>query len=527
MTINLKKLSVFVLVLLALFKLYLVQWQFSFHHLLVPPSPDLTAHLEMIDGVINAIRDHKLSLSILTGYQPLFKLIIGYIAVIFSKDSLTVLKAIAPYWLIIIIPPFYYLVKKMYGWQIAFWATTVFVVVSSNPLLNFADAQYPDILGYNLIAPLYLIALINLLNNGKRLRDYLSYFALLVMLFLSHYLVVALMILVSVITLLVYLPNRQDRGKKWLNLKSCLLVFCVLTVSYLLLNIFAFNYLVPMFKSAINLRAPINDATAAVLNYSLLNSLLAPFLQFIGWAGLLYCIINTWVKKDNEKRLSNILLIVWVIVLWIMSRSSLFALPQRIFREISVPLSISSGIFIFETIKKFSTNLQKIIISGLFGYLMVINFSQLNQPPFLLPDGFRDMAWFRSVDQQKYDYITENIPKDKAILTNNSNPVLLYRLEKAGYVVHRVADFVPNTVLPKNNKIFITDFINGSGSSFLFINSIPSNVNPQVYFYQYADYDKTRGYFDQYDYARSQINKKFVDGSKLIAIEKPKSSQKK
>ena len=506
--INWKYVSWALIWLAVIFKTYIIFWQFKEYNLLVPPSPDLVSHLKMIDNVLEG--------KFVFNYPPLFHWIIASFSWISGYEPLDVLKSIAPFWLLLAIYPFYLLSRSMFGWRTAFWSTMIFILVSANPLLNFGDAQYPDILAYNIIAPFYLLLLIQIIRTGKYWY-FIPTFLLFLLMIPTHHLTSALMLVITVLSLIAYaiyakINNRKDEIKK--SLITLGLFVAASVPMYIASQIFFGKFFGRVINDLLLFQTKTGSVIYEVLEYSEISYILAPFLEFIGFAGLVWIIFK--LPKFKKYAFPAILLLIWIITFWLMSRSSLFYLPQRILRELSFPLCIASGYFAVSMTKLFTKSWQKILFFGAFGYLIIINSVQIFQSPFLLPDGFKYMSWFTSVDQQKYDYITNNLMDNCTILTNQSNPILEYKLEKDG------CKFININELYKDFKIdadYLPTYISKAKAKYIYIGVIPEYTSADVYYSQFGFYEEATELLKMYEYNKSDIVKEFSDGSIIINVD--------
>ncbi len=493
--------------LLVVFKAYIIFWQFRKFNLLVPPSPDLFNHLRMIDEVLAG--------RYIYDYPPLFHWIISIASHLTGSEPLVVLRAIAPFWLLLPIYPFYILSRSMFGWRVAFWATSVFIMVSANPLLNFGDAQYPDILAYNLIAPFYLLFLIKTVRSGNYWY-FIPTVGLFLLTLIAHHFTSALMLAVTLVSLAGYAMYSYCNCRKK-ELKKIFIIFGLFAASaipiYILARIFFGNFLSVVIGGLFHTRLETDAPIHKVLDLSEISYVLAPFLQFIGFAGLVWIFIKIPRMKRNV--FPAILMLSWVVLFWIMSRSSFFYLPQRVLREISFPLCIASGFFAVSTVNLLEKQWHELLFFAVFSYLIVINSVQLYQKPFLLPDGFRYMSWFTAEDQQKYEYITNNLKENCVIATNQSNPILQYKLQKSGCSVTDIHNIVKNEKVDKNN---IGTFIKQARVRYLFIGVMPKFTPADVYYTQFGSYEYATELLNMYPYNESDVVKEFSDGSKIIVV---------
>lgn len=507
--LNWKAISFVSVLMLAAYRFYVIKWQFNFFHFLVPPSPDLVAHLQMTDGYINGTAK-------LGAYPPLLHIIAAFFANAFHVNSLAVFNLFAPFWIPVAIIVFYLLVAKIFDYKVAFWSTLVFAFVSTNPMLNFGDAQYSDILGYNLVGPFYIIALVSLIKDFKYWKVLLVF--LLFGLFLSaHSLSAVLLFIISFIAVAIYcfISFKTDKHQ-FKGAFFTLIALCGGSILFLALSKILFGPIISTAaKSIINLNSLFKDSTAAVLPYDSISSLLPPFLEFVGMAGVGFLLLRI---SRGSARFASLFVIVWILIAWIFSRSSLFVLPQRILREIPLPLSIAAGILAVDMLALLKNRWQKIIFFGLFLYLVVINNYQITASVFILPGGFSGQVWFRDVDQQKYDFFVNNINKQDKILVNSSNPVLGYKLSSAGYQLTGFYNAEMTDKSDAEKSDFINTAVKDSGDKYLFIGAMPSGVNPDVYFTSFIDYKTSTDLLNAYNYPEKDMVKQFPDGSKLILI---------
>lgn len=504
-----KVLSFISVLILAAYRFYVIKWQFNFFHFLVPPSPDLVAHLQMTDGYINGTAK-------LGAYPPLLHIIVAFFANAFHVNSLAVFNLFAPFWIPVAIIVFYLLVAKIFDYKVAFWSTLVFAFVSSNPLLNFGDAQYADILGYNLIGPFYIIALVSLVKEFKYWKLALTF--LLFGLFLSaHNLSSVLVYVVSFISIATYCFTSYKIDKKQFKSSFFVLIsFCIGMVLFIILSRIFFGQLLSNIAGSLISSDPlIKNSTASVLNFDSISSLLPPFLEFLGLIGIAFLLLR--ISKDKT-RFSSIFVVVWILLCWLFSRSTMFVVPQRILRELPLPLSISCGILISDLLPILRNSWHKIAFVALFVYLVIINNSQVTVSPFLIPDGLKSQVWFRDIDQEKYDYIALNIDKADPILANFSNPILTYKLVSAGYKVPGFASATLSNLSESEQEDFVNTKIQDSEAKYLLIGVMPEGVKPEVYFTSFVDYESSTKLLNLYKHKQSDLVKEFADGTKLILI---------
>lgn len=383
------------------------------------------------------------------------------------------------------------------------------------PLYNFIDAQYPDILGYSIIAPFYFLSLAHALKERKfwlLLPPIILFLAIL----LAHHQTAILVLGISILSLLGYsIFLLIGKVNNLFPLKT-LIIYIVLSGGFLLIGRLFYAETLKSGLNSLLYQQPITFSIwSSVQEYQDITQLLTPFLEFIGLAGLLL-VIKRFGRATA--RYSDILLIVWVMFLWILSRFDFIGLPSRILREISLPLSILAGFFINQILTNLESIWQRYLMIFLVSYAIIINIVQINVPPFLIPPGFSHVSWYTKEDNQKLDFFTKNIPTGSKVIANYSNPVLNYKLERAGYRLVLFNQSYDQLLTSEQKKRELLNYIESSGADYLFIGSKPEFSPEDIYFTQFSNYTPATKVLNLYPYSDQRLVKNFLDGSKLIAL---------
>lgn len=507
--IDSKKIAIAILFLVFFAKLYFIISQFVDNKYLIAPGGDPVAHL----ATIQTILDGKFSWHNIS-YPPLYHFVMALIVKLTGGDILAVMKYGAITLLFICIPIFYYLSKYLFGFWTAFWGTLLFMLVSSNPLLNFVDGSYPDMLNYGVFVPLAFLFLLKSFEKKPFVNLILSLIFIILMIF-THHMTTAFAVLIIVIYLCVvgiYYYFTKDKELK--NYKIISLFFLLSGLVIYLLAKISFGPLIDtVIKSLFSGNSFITNTTFSkppeFSNVSNLYILMPAILEFLGFAGLIYCLAS--IKHESYKK---IFMIVWIIVLWGLSRTDMSGVAPRFLRELSFPLAILSGLIITKIIRLANNNIQKILIGGMIGYLIIINMIQLNMPPFLLPDGFKNMVWYRQIDQEKVDYITSNLPDKSSVISNPFSPYLPYFLSKSnkkiGYEVIRNA--------PEIDQDNMSDYINSFSADYMLVGHPPMDNIDEKTFSEFVGYQEVTDLLNRYQYPEKDLVKQFLDGSKLIKL---------
>ena len=507
---------------LILAKLSFILWQFKDGGFLVAPGGDQYNHIKYAES-LKAIAPNF-------PYPPLFHFFLNWIKDFWDGDYLKTMRVLAPYFLIAPIIMIYVLTKSLFSARVGLLSLMIAAFSSAYPLYNFADGSYPDLINYGIFIPCVFIFLIRALKNGKWLDIFLSAFFIGLSFFTHHLSSVVLMLILAIYLLILFFNKNFLLNEDRKNLKRILYFYCFFLVFWIIIIYYTFG---PSFLSAINNlfrqgAFPVSHIYASKpFEYNEINIIVRPLIEFLGLAGLLVMTLTIGKQKYQN---SKILIIVWVIVVWLMSRFEWAGLPPRYLRYLELPLVISAGYFIKYIFSLTKIRMHKILTAGLLGYAIIINSVQLTVPPFLLPDGFYPWVWYRQVDVEKFASLTQNIKDDEIIVTTNSNPYLNYKLDKTNklYAV-RIADIPPCFLktfdhsaekekhdCDKESQDAITNVIKLNKARYIFIGQKPYDIDEKT-FAEFTNYTVATDFLKLFD--KGKLLKQFTDGSKLYKID--------
>ena len=268
------------------------------------------------------------------------------------------------------------------------------------------------------------------------------------------------------------------------------------------------------------------------VDYSRYPNIVGPIIWYGGLLGLLYLI--SAFNHSEEKKPIKIILCVWLLILFSLSRLPQSSLPERFARELALPLVVCFAYLInlITQTRGSGSRIGSIIGYGFIGYVIILNSSLFN-PVLLdsLPDSFSDMVWYREVDQAKTDYIQANFSKDNPVIINPyANPYL--GLINKGFV----ANFVPSSDFSVIDKVktesdkqefqeiyrgFIAKEVNNNANKVLLINPKPPGNTDEIVYPIFGGFEKYNDIMN--DIAKDQkIIKKFTDGAYAVKIENVK-----
>lgn len=490
-----------------LFKIWLIIWQFSTNKFLVPPGGDPVQHLTKVQQILSGqLNDF--------GYPVFFHLVVASISKITHCDPTQVIIYFSIFLLIAAIPVFYLFVRDLFGFWAAFWATLIYMFASSYPLIAFIDGNYPEMLCYAIFTPLVFLCFI------KAIKNHTVIFASVGSLFLiliatAHQLTLFVTIIVVVAFLVAnIIVNAIGKNKK--ELKNSITASAVLALSGIIIFIIArmtFGSQITQLLTLVSQQNPGIIKYSTPINYENIYTLINPVGTVLGAAGLLYVLAT--LRKSEEK----LLLIIWIITIWLLSRTSLSGVAPRYLRELAVPLSITGGLLIAYLISAAQHKSQKIAVGSFIGFLLVLNMTQINFGPALLPDGMKSMVWYRQIDKEK-TYFLETLQPNSTILSNPSNPYINYyiNLDKVNNIQMKEQQSLPPFVtLSAQMKIdTITNIL--KGVNYIFIGKTPEPNMDEQSFAEFTGYENTTKFLENYvKTLRCPLITSFQDGSKLYS----------
>lgn len=397
-------------------KLFLIWYTWWHRHYLVPPGGDPVAHFQVIEQILSG----KISFS---GYPEGFHLIAAALIKLFDISTWTFLTNLTPVLIILPALAMFFLLRQIFSLKISVLATSVLLLTSNYPLYAFVDGNFPDMLAYGVFAVLLFAFLIRYFMS-KNWRNLIYAGIFLVLIVLVHHFtffsLLAILITFGFLELLFYLWDKPMAfWKKTLIFLGAIII--VLTIGYLAgLRLYGGTVL-PTIENLILGKANIDSAANSwniAPTYNEYYELNGSLVLFFGLAGFLVLLVSGLRRKGDE---SKWLIIIWLLFFFIASRISAFNYLPRFARELALPLTVMMG-FLLEYIFERYPNRNRLgtfLAYGLLGYLMLI-YSSLYTGLGKIPDGLGEHVFYWPVDQAKIDWLSQNVPKDRAILYNPS-----------------------------------------------------------------------------------------------------------
>jgi len=499
--INYSSLFGVLIVALVAVRLFLVYLPISIFSHLVPPGVDPANHLVLIQSILDG--------SFKPDYPPLFHLLISILSKIFSADPLQVLKWVTP--TLIILPSIgvYVFLRHNFNRLAAFIGFAIALLATNYGFLAYVEGNYPNIMAAGFFMPIslsYLLAATK--QNGKRNFWLAALFFFLVI--ATHHLTAVLMLTIiyvylSILTIWNYFePLVPKIGRVLLSV----------TIVFLALGIIV--YLTPFKKTFIQGYESYLSTGSVVLSplFKVIMDLpeyadaMGEFSFFLGIISVLYLITMLFRPKSETNKPAIILLLVWLVVILLLSRTEVVGLPARIGREIAMPLLISSGIFIDDLIKNQRQIMSKCLALAFLGFMIYLNLSQFNAGVFRTPESFNGYVLLWPDDKEKIDNLNDITDPTDKVLANPLSPYLSY------FSHDRI-------VLAQNHNLTRGGFLKAIETQEIDFIFIMHSVHPNPYEF-WSDRNSTvakllQQYSKEFDY---EIYHSFPDGSVIYKVEK-------
>lgn len=400
------------------FRLYILYFPFKLYGYLVPPGQDAINHLSLIKNIMQGNYDFS--------YPPFFHWIISLIAQFSSMDPLRILKWLTPAMVALPSIAVFLFLKKNFGRFTAVVGFLIALMATNYGLIAFADGNYPNILAGGLFLPVAL-AYLAASSRSKKLSNYVVVIILAILMVLTHHLTAAIFILILFCySLLLLIWNKKEEIAPGLRK---LAIFSFVVVAIVLVAVFATSlrdFFLPFLKQIISGQSLVRgSAFIRPVEYWQYGEVIGSLVWSGGLISLFY-LIYMLGKKGQQNKAAILLILVWFVLLFVLSRISVSGLQGRFARELGLPLILAMAITIRELFSNFNIKMQKIIGYGLLGLIIVFNLSQINDESFSSPKFFNSMIWFDRYDLEKAKYIENISEPDDIIFSNRTSPYLPY-----------------------------------------------------------------------------------------------------
>jgi len=465
------KLSPWLLLVLAAlaWRIIYAYWTPLVNRYVVPPGDDPAFHLPRI---ADNLAGHWGLLE--NGYPLGFHFVTALVAKIANWDALTAIRLVGPALLVLPIPILYFVGKRLFSSAAAgAFAAAAWAFLALAPVRAYGDGNYPNMLAGGVLLPLGLLFLLGSIRKPNR-KTIISTVVIFVAIAFIHHLTFAYSIVLALPLLLWWswqiLTHPERKGNRPLILAGAVVVATGLG---LLLWPFYKPLLLPFLETlrTQGTLASFFGAQSTPITWQGLLEVHNPFFLMLGLAGGFLILVS------NLERPIKVLLTGWIGLLWLLSTTSVFGLPERFARELAVPLALAAGYFLSFFFQQAKTWPGRLIFLALPLLLIFSDWRASFQRPFALPDPYKPLIRVQHEEEFALAALRDAVPPGTTILANNSNPYLPFLVQEKVIIV------------PHPDQV--TSLIASQPISLLYIGSRPPLTPEDIYPF-YVSFDAIR-----------------------------------
>lgn len=327
------------------------------YHYLVPPGHDAMMHWYMIqpyyEGKLTFLEAWKNG-----SYPPLFLITTAALAHLFKTDPMQIMLWCTPSILIFSAISIFAFTYKAFGKYPALITFLLYSFAGKIAQQQLNDGGYPNLIAAQIFIPLMflLLLLFQKEKGGKKILYLFLTLLVSVLIVLCHHISALYLIMIISLGLPVYLI-RAWVTNKWKAIKGISILTIIFLfyffLGYLFLKTDIFTPIRALSDSMIRFQnnfpfvklVGIRDPEA-ILSFT-------SYPQYIGEPIFIFGVLGlTLLPLLTKKKISNLflpylLVTIWAILLLVGSRMSFLTNPDRLVRDLIVPLSILSGAFIY------------------------------------------------------------------------------------------------------------------------------------------------------------------------------------
>jgi len=310
-------------------------------------------------------------------YPPGFHFLAAEVCRLTGIAPLELFGTLAPLLLLLPALACYALARRLWGWEAGVAAALFSGLIAVGPYLHFAEARYPNFIGTQFLLVLAVAALAGLYATPS-LRGALLLALLGSSTVLYHQIAgYSLAVLLAVVGLM-FVPYLLLRHRKrGLALLSSLVLLGLLSTIYAW-DTYDLGRLVGGLLSGASETGRGGEAVAMAIGtkpaYDL-GHLLATTSQPVMWLGMFGALLvaGELVLRDRERvvqRLAYLTLLVWAVLLFVGSRTSLSGFPDRFERDLGLPLAVLAALAFIAVLRSLGRGKPAILLTA--GLLAVL-----------------------------------------------------------------------------------------------------------------------------------------------------------
>lgn len=321
------------------------------YHYAVPPGDDPANHYQMIKPFYDRTGDIWTTWKN-GGYPPGYHLFIASLSHLFHAEPLKVMLWFYPIILVLAGIAIFLTTYFIFGPWAGLLAFVIYGFTTTSPIQLLNDGGYPNLLAGHVFLPLAVLFFIKFFQERKKLYILPFVLASLMVLFTHH---ISTFIFFAIIcTSIPFLIVYYGFEKKWIWQKVEVYVVGYLLILLALLVFFYNSSLLAPARSMLDntirfsTRLPfiriIGQADpTALLPVSFYPKQIGPIAIYGGLASLVLLPVLLIRKKNNKLLIAYVIALIWIAVLYAGSRQPYLTNPERLGRDLAVPLSIITG----------------------------------------------------------------------------------------------------------------------------------------------------------------------------------------
>lgn len=406
---------IFALVLLA--QVFLQYYGIFKYQYLVPPGDDGVNHYWMAKEILDGRSAWDVFIS--GGYPPFFHWLIAQCASIFNTDLVKVMLYFTPLLPVLSAISIFCLSKEIFNRNAALISMALYVFAVRSPYQLLSDGGYPNLLSASFFLPMAIFFLLLFIKNESFNKYiYLILFALFSLSTIlthhisSYYLFIILFFSLPIMIILYRSEKLTDSIKKFKKIALVYAVFILISIATLLIiNPGSLQGLLAQsiaFGSSLPFVKLIGSAEpGTILNIKESIFLIGTSVSVLGVVSLMLFSLPKRQEKTFINRDGLIIFFVWVIILVVGSRLTFLPNPERLIRDLALPLSILSGGAVLYTASKAGRNHIKAL---LLVFVLLLSYPTIKYR-YLIAMEFNSMQRYEEIDQEIIDtYLTSAPP---------------------------------------------------------------------------------------------------------------------
>lgn len=424
----------------------------------VPPGDDPASHYQMAkqfyDGKSSIFGSWRIG-----GYPPGYHLLVAKTAHLLNANPLQIILWTYPAVFIVAGLAIFATTYGLFGPWAGFFSFLVYSFATRSTIQLLNDGSYPNLLASHALLPLFFLFVVKFLQKKKIIYLLLGLLFALLIAFTHHATTLVLLVILTAI-LPVFIIGYAFR-KQWTLSKVLFLLIESLAVFILLFITIMKSELFAPAKSLLNSTLGVTsafpfinfaakadrDAIWKIVNYP---SQIGPVATYFGLVGLVGLILVTFIKRKQIYYFPIIILTVWILLLFLGSRMIFLSNPERLGRDLAVPVSIVIGGFIAIFISQFKTYWVK-------AFLVISSFIFIgwNVPERINSAlAYQPMVRVTPADLEAIEFLTSN--KADWVLVRDFNYYLPILMPETQFIYYSNDDIDKNDILKYNYAYIIT-----------------------------------------------------------------------